>query len=171
MTAHTTFGTAEVFGQSVTFDRHHILDRVESVFVDHSDIDGVLLKFGWGDTPYPICGKCRAPMRPVQRPDGTTVWMAEGMVHWTPLCDEALGEDATDAEVVENMWHEPDRSVGSWCRSAAIRVNDGAGTLSFVARTTTERIVVRLTRPDDGQVQVATDRRRRRDPRLKEAAR
>ena len=162
MTEHTTFGTVEVLADNPWLGKHHVLSDDDSVYVDQSDVRAVRLKFGFSDTRLPLCGKCRSPIRPVERVGEQVVWLAEVFDEWTPCCD-ALAEDGlTDEERVERMWHEPDRSVGSWCKSAGIRINDGAGALTFHARTDAERIVIRLTRRQDGETHIETSRTPRR---------
>jgi hypothetical protein len=155
---HTTFGTAEVFA-APTFGTHPVVELPDSVYVDQSDLLlGVTLKFGWEDSHLPNCGKCQSPMRAVERPDGTSVWIAEDTPWWTPFCSSTLEEGISDEEMVERMWHEPDRSVGSWVRSASIRVDDEAGTLTFTAKMPSERLVFRLSRLPSGEVQATTKR-------------
>lgn len=65
------------------------------------------------------------------------------------------------------MFHEPDRSVASWCRGAAVHVDDDAGTLKLLARTKRHNVVVELRPLADGGVGARTVRKRRR--RRKEA--
>lgn len=161
--SHKTFGTADVFGSPTTFDRHHILDRGTSVFIDYLELRSVTLRLGWGDATLPICGKCRSPMRPVVRADGATVWLAEVDDEWTPCCEPTPSEGDTSVdELVAAIWHEPDRSVGSWCQSATIHIDDSSGQLSFVVRTCNERVEVQFTCSATGEVQLATSQRRRR---------
>jgi hypothetical protein len=160
---HTTFGTVEVSAHSPWLGRHHMLDRGDSVLVDQCDLRGVKLRFGFPDTPYPLCGKCRSPIRPLERVADHVVWLGEESEDWTPYCSEAVADGGlTDEQRVERMWHEPDRSLGSWCRSAAIRVHDEDGALTFHARTRAERIVVRLSQRPDGTTEVQTSRTPRR---------
>lgn len=170
MNEHSTFGIVEVLAHSPWLGRHRMIDRGDSAVVDQCDLRGVKLKIGFPDTQLPLCGKCRSPIRPAEGSGEHVVWLAEEFDEWTPCCSEALAEEGlTDERRVERMWHEPDRSVGSWCKSAAILIHDEAGALTFHARTGTERIVIRLSRQQDGAVQVQTSRTPRRQ-RLKGVA-
>ncbi|MDP9442093.1 MAG: hypothetical protein M3P34_07955 [Actinomycetota bacterium] len=140
---HTTFGTVEVLGRPTTFDNHHVLDRGSSVFVNYLEVTGVKVRFGWGDMQRPICGKCRSPLRAVASTGGSVVWLAsDDLEEWSPYCPP--DDPTSDAELIAAMWHERDRSVGSWCTSASLHVDDSAGALMLIARTDDERLVIQL---------------------------
>jgi hypothetical protein len=163
MTEHTTFGTVEVLADNPWLGKHHVLSDDDSVYVDQSDVRAVRLKFGFSDTRLPLCGKCRSPIRPVERVGEQVVWLAEVFDEWTPYCADAVAEDGLGDDVrIDRMWHEPDRSVGSWCKSAAIRINDETGALTFHVRTHSERVVIRLTRRPNGEAHIDTSRTPRR---------
>jgi hypothetical protein len=160
--AHTTFGVAEVLTPAED-GRHHVIERANSVFVDVTDLRGVVLRFGWENEERPYCGKCRHGLRAVVLGDGRSIWVSDDGPTRQPYCPETIEDDELgDAELVEQMWHEPDRSVGSWCRGAAIHVDDDSGALRFVARTERHKVVVDVRRLPDGEVHVQTVRKRRR---------
>ena len=165
MIEHTTFGTVEVLADNPWLGKHHVLSDDDSVFVDQCDVRAVKLKFGFTDTQLPLCGKCRSLIRPVERVGQQVVWLGEEFDEWKPYCADAVREHGLhDEDRIDRMWHVPDRSVGSWCKSAGIRINDEAGALTFHVRTRTERIVIRLTRKPNGEAHIETSctpRRRR----------
>lgn len=167
MNEHSSFGTVEVLAHSPWLGKHRMVDRGDSMVIDQCDLRGVKMKFGFSDNRLPLCGKCRSPIRLAEGMGEHVVWLAEEFDEWTPCCSEALGDDGlTDEQRVERMWHEPDRSVGSWCKSAAIRIHDEEGALTFHARTGTERIVIRLSQRPDGTTEVQTSRVPRRPRRM-----
>jgi len=158
---HTTFGDVDVRGRS-SFDRHWVTPRPEGVLVEGIDLHGVEVRFGWS-SERPWCGKCRSGLRAVDGGDGTTVWIAQDGRERQPHCEHTVWDESlTDEEVVAQMFHELDRSVGSWCHAAAIHVDDAADTLKFVARTERHKIVVDVRLLPGGEVSVQTVRKRRR---------
>jgi hypothetical protein len=161
-TPHTTFGLLEVRSPSES-GLHRVVKLDDGLFAEQVELRRVDVRFGWDEAEKPFCGKCRLPIRPVDAGGGAVVWITENDCERQPCCSETtFDRRLTDEEVVAQMFHEPDRSVASWCHGAAVHVDDDAGTVRLLARTERHKVAVELRRLPDGGVSVRTVRRRRR---------
>lgn len=127
----------------------------DGLFAEDVEIRRVDIRFGWDASERPYCRKCRLPTRPVDAGEGVVVWITESDCEREPCCSHTtLNARLADEEVVAQMFHEPDRSVASWCHGAAIHVDDGAGTVRLLARTECHNVAVELRPLPDGGVSV-----------------
>jgi hypothetical protein len=165
---HTTFGDVTVRSRGV--DRHFTTDRPTFVLIEGVDVRTIDVQFGESNAAGPYCGKCFEPIREVEWGDAT-LWLADDGSTRAPTCSRTVEDDRLgERELLEQMWHEPDRSVASWCHGAAIHVDDKSGTVKLIARMARHRVVVDVRRLPDGEIHVQTVRKRRRHRKQKEAS-